>query len=98
MAPEYISKGEFSFKSDVWSFACTLVEILSRDKPYPNLLPLQAATMVSAGELTPQPPPTSDPFLINLISQCTAFQPNDRPDFKHILNSIETEKFLNLNE
>ena len=36
MAPECITEGEYSTKSDVWAFGITMIEILTRDLPYPD--------------------------------------------------------------
>jgi serine/threonine protein kinase len=44
MAPESIRHSRYSLKSDVWSFAVTIVEILTREKPYPEMQPLQVVS------------------------------------------------------
>ena len=41
MAPECIKFGIYSLKSDVWAFGVTIVEILTHDKPYPDIAALQ---------------------------------------------------------
>ena len=44
MAPECIKEGKYSLKSDVWSFGVTIVEIITRDRPYPNIQPLNVVS------------------------------------------------------
>ena len=34
MSPESVSKNQYSTKSDVWSFAVTIVEIWTQQPPY----------------------------------------------------------------
>jgi serine/threonine protein kinase len=46
MAPECVRHSQYSLKSDVWAFAVTIVEILTHDKPYPELQALQAVSLV----------------------------------------------------
>ena len=37
MAPECIKFRKYSFKSDVWAFGITIIEILTRKIPYPHI-------------------------------------------------------------
>ena len=37
MAPECIKTNKYSFKSDVWAFGITIIEILTRKIPYPHI-------------------------------------------------------------
>ncbi|KAH9254842.1 hypothetical protein BASA81_007092 [Batrachochytrium salamandrivorans] len=57
MAPECLKSTDglncFSFASDVYSFAITLWELLSRDAPYPLLTSSEAATQVLNSGLRP---------------------------------------------
>jgi serine/threonine protein kinase len=43
MAPEALQHSRYSTKTDVYSYAITLIEILSRKGPYPNVDAIQVA-------------------------------------------------------
>jgi serine/threonine protein kinase len=45
LAPECIRHSQYSLKSDVWSFAVTLLEIVTHQEPYPTLRPLQVVSV-----------------------------------------------------
>lgn len=49
MAPETITKGIYSFKSDIWSFGCILIELLTGMAPYPGLAPIKVREWLSYG-------------------------------------------------
>ena len=36
-APELLEQHKYSFKSDIWSFGITCIEILTRNDPYPQM-------------------------------------------------------------
>ena len=87
-APEAITKREYSEKTDVWSFGITIIEILTRESPYPNKTRVEVITSVSKGEL---------PIEFNeewsneatkqfLKEKCFAFDANQRSSFKVNLN------------
>ena len=44
MSPESITKKQYSTKSDVWSFAVTIVEIWTQEKPYPQFAVLEVVS------------------------------------------------------
>jgi serine/threonine protein kinase len=46
MAPESTSKQIYSSKSDVWSFAVAVWELIARSEPYPDLDSVQAVLAV----------------------------------------------------
>lgn len=50
MSPESILHAKYSIKSDVWSFAVTIVEIWTQNRPYPNMQALQAVRNSFAGK------------------------------------------------
>ena len=44
MSPESITKNQYSTKSDIWSFAVTIVEIWTQETPYPQLTLLEVVS------------------------------------------------------
>jgi serine/threonine protein kinase len=56
MAPESITDRVYSFKTDVYSFAITMWELIARDDPYPNLDTVGAAMKVCYEGLRPEIP------------------------------------------
>ena len=52
MAPELIRDKTFGKKSDVWSFGVTIIEIFTRNVPFPELEGLQVAAKVAREEIT----------------------------------------------
>jgi len=47
MAPESLSRNEYSSRSDVWSFGVLVYEILARDTPYKEMTAAQVAIGIS---------------------------------------------------
>ena len=44
MSPESIKENKYSLTSDVWSFSVLIIEILTREIPYPNLNSLKVVS------------------------------------------------------
>ncbi|KAM9589758.1 LOW QUALITY PROTEIN: protein-tyrosine kinase 6 [Trichechus inunguis] len=64
-APEALSRGRYSTKSDVWSFGVLLHEIFSRGQiPYPGMSNHEAFLRVDAGYRVPCPPECPSPQLM----------------------------------
>jgi integrin-linked kinase len=78
----------YSEKSDVWAYAVTLVEIGTRDDPYPDLSKVQVAAKVSRGDLRPPVPAGVPQVIADLITQCTSEDPDERPTFRAITESL----------
>jgi hypothetical protein len=68
----------YSFKSDVFSFAVLLTEIVNRRLPWHNLSNRSAAIEVVSGART-EVDSHCAPALRNIIQQCWATAPDDRP-------------------
>lgn len=42
MAPEVVKQTAYTFKADIWSVGCLVVEMLTGDHPWPQLSQMQA--------------------------------------------------------
>jgi serine/threonine protein kinase len=88
MAPEALISKTYSTKSDMWSFGCVLIEMLTRDDPFPNLVPIQAVLEVTKGQKLILPEEIDCPKeLRNLVESCFG-DPSERPDFDVIGNAL----------
>lgn len=47
MAPECLIDRKYSEKTDVWAYAVTLVEMATRQDPYPDLAAVQVSIQVN---------------------------------------------------
>lgn len=81
-APEALSRGLYSTKSDIWSFGILLHEIFSRGQtPYPGMSNQEAFMKVEAGYRM-SCPAECPPNMYKLMLSCWHFDPEQRPCFK----------------
>ncbi|XP_011372365.1 protein-tyrosine kinase 6 [Pteropus vampyrus] len=89
-APEALSRGQYSIKSDVWSFGVLLHEIFSRGQtPYPGMSNHEAFLRVDAGYRMPCPqgcPPTAH----RLMLWCWHKDPEQRPSFQALRERLSS--------
>uniref|UniRef100_A0A5K3F8I1 Protein kinase domain-containing protein n=1 Tax=Mesocestoides corti TaxID=53468 RepID=A0A5K3F8I1_MESCO len=82
----------FSLKADVWSFGILCFVILTRGgHPYPGI-PLKALPSYLANQMVPPNPAElghqcSD-FFYDLLVSCWRYNPQERPSFRSIINSL----------
>lgn len=79
-APECLVSQIYSTKSDVWAWGVTIVEILSRQDPYPTLDAIQTVIFVREGNRMPIPD-VAGPEIVNLIRASWKELPQERPTF-----------------
>jgi serine/threonine protein kinase len=89
MAPESLSDGHFSEKSDVWSYGVTMWEVFSGGKsPYPGTNPVTLVQMLEEGGRLPKPynSACSDKIYTMMLT-CWEAVPDERPSFKTLYNN-----------
>ncbi|XP_048205693.1 protein-tyrosine kinase 6 [Perognathus longimembris pacificus] len=87
-APEALSRGHYSVKSDVWSFGILLHEIFSRGQtPYPGMSNHEAFLRVDAGYRMPCPP-ECPPNVHQLMGSCWSRDPQQRPRFTDLREKL----------
>ncbi|XP_055964011.1 protein-tyrosine kinase 6 [Sorex fumeus] len=80
-APEALTQGHYSIKSDVWSFGVLLYEIFSKGQaPYPGMSNLEASQRVNAGYRMPCPA-ACPPAMHRLMLACWHEDAEQRPCF-----------------
>jgi len=89
MAPEFIS-GQFSSKSDIYSFAIVMWEMLMYAEPYQyvpdrNLLPAVVNGLRPSWDNSPFLIPS---VLISIVQRCWSYDPKDRPSANQLCEEI----------
>ncbi|XP_058422820.1 proto-oncogene tyrosine-protein kinase ROS isoform X2 [Diceros bicornis minor] len=97
MAPESLMDGIFTTQSDVWSFGILIWEILTLGhQPYPAHSNLDVLHYVQTGGRL-EPPRNCPDDLWNLMTQCWAQEPDQRPTFNKIQDQLQLFRNLSLN-
>ncbi|KAI6681572.1 hypothetical protein NL676_035453 [Syzygium grande] len=86
MAPEVVNLKDtgYGLAADIWSLGCTVLEMLTRQHPYPHFEGVQAAYRIGKGELPPVPDSLSGDAR-DFIFRCLQVNPNDRPSAAQLL-------------
>jgi serine/threonine protein kinase len=86
MAPESLSDGHFSEKSDIWSYGVTMWEIFSGGKaPYPGTDLFTLMRSLEHGHRMPPPYNSAcSREIYGIMKQCWEMVPEDRPSFKEL--------------
>lgn len=98
MAPEVLSRHDYSPKSDVYSFGAVLAELATGAPPYSDLglSPDEISRRVISGNLHVLASRSESESCLrqiaDLISECTHMNPDLRPDFEEVKVRIECIK------
>jgi len=92
MAPEAIQDRIYSIYTDAWAYGVTLVEIYTRQDPYPNLDQLSAAARVVQKVLVPQIPSNAPAVVAEVMKSCFQYDPEKRPEFLQICGMLDQSK------
>lgn len=96
MAPEVIKLEKATFASDIWSLACTVVELLTGKPPYANLLAMTAMFKIVEDDMPPLPKSCS-PELRDFLGVCFAKDPRKRPSADTLFQHAWLRKYWNNN-
>ncbi|KAH7654734.1 Mitogen-activated protein kinase kinase kinase protein [Dioscorea alata] len=85
MAPEVVNpKCYYGPAADIWSLGCTVLEMLTRQVPYPNLEWTRALFKIGRGEKPPIPNILSKDAR-DFIQKCVQFNPDERPTASELM-------------
>ncbi|KIK61777.1 hypothetical protein GYMLUDRAFT_42823 [Collybiopsis luxurians FD-317 M1] len=79
MAPEVIELKGASPKSDIWSLACTVIELLTGRPPYGDIPNSMSVMFRIVEDDMPPIPPEASPLLEDFLKQCFQKDPAKRP-------------------
>ena len=82
-SPESLSGGKYGWKSDIWSFGCTMFEMLTKEPPYHKDTVVIAANKVISVGVTP--PLTTSIHCREFMEMCFKQNAKDRPSAKKLL-------------
>lgn len=83
MAPEVVRHESYSSNADVYSFGLCLWQLITREVPFANMTPIQAAYAVAEGR-RPTIPSDTPRRLQEIISACWSQDSHRRPSFTYI--------------
>ncbi|XP_002969519.2 serine/threonine-protein kinase HT1 [Selaginella moellendorffii] len=89
MAPELVNGKAHSRKVDAYSFAIVLWELLTRQTPFQDMTPVQAAFAVVNKNARPEVPRDCPSVLSQLMQRCWSLDPHARPDFEQLVETLE---------
>jgi len=98
MSPESIDKGKYSEKSDVYSFGVILWELYTEKSPFEEMNQFRVMYLVVNENLKPEVPEDCPKNFGDIINSCLQFEPENRPDFKMLINSLENININTSNE
>lgn len=88
-APESFTYNRFTIKSDVWSFAVLMVEIITLGKaPYPGMTNSEVVQALQSGYRMPKPRDCGDD-LYKLMIRCWQEKDTERPSFEEIRGILD---------
>eukprot|EP00210_Caulerpa_lentillifera_P004741 g4525.t1 len=94
MAPESWdpkSMGGMSVKTDVWSFGCVILELLTGTSPWQGMEPTEIAQIVKDQKRRPPIPSGLPRTLSSTLEKCFAYHSESRPDAKELLHVFLSE-------
>jgi len=90
-SPEAVHFGQYSSKSDVWSFGVVMYEIITEGKnPYAAMSNEEVMQKIQTGYRMPCPIECDSPAYYALMLKCWSEKPEGRPSFLDVKREIDT--------
>ncbi|RHZ83574.1 hypothetical protein Glove_91g19 [Diversispora epigaea] len=96
MAPETLSRGEYTQASDIYSFGMVMLEVLTSYPPYYNISHNENLVMDICKGLKPEIKCELPQFFKEIIEKCWNFEPFNRPTAKELLSQLS--EYFNLDK
>ena len=93
MSPEIISGQKYGWKTDIWSFGCTVLEMLNGKPPYREMERQAALFKIGTEDLNPSFPAHTSDHCKEFIKHCLRREPEFRPSAKDLLGYKYTSVF-----
>lgn len=87
-APEVLNCQRYKFPADIYSLGMVLYEMVSNKIPFSSLLPPAVIVAVLIRREKPHPPEQTNSVLAKMISDCTSYEPADRPGIGQLLKQL----------
>jgi hypothetical protein len=94
MAPESLRDRSYSLKTDVWTYAIMLYEIVSGKEPHEDEDQFEIALKIRDQGYTPTIPDDCDPTLREVMEMCWKKSPADRPTMEEICDFLRSKTTL----
>ncbi|TBU35895.1 Pkinase-domain-containing protein [Dichomitus squalens] len=85
MAPEVVQQKAYTFKADIWSVGCLVVEMLTGEHPWPHLSQMQAIFKVGSAKAKPSIPPDISAEAVNFLELTFELDHELRPSAADLL-------------
>jgi serine/threonine protein kinase len=92
MAPETLSRGEYTQASDIYSFGMVMLEVLTSYPPYYNIPHNENLAMDICEGLKPEIKCEIPQFLKEIMEKCWNFEPLNRPTAEELKSQLEDYK------
>ncbi|RHZ67628.1 hypothetical protein Glove_300g36 [Diversispora epigaea] len=89
MAPETLSRGEYTKASDIYSFGMVMLEVLTSYPPYYNIPHNESLAMGICEGLKPEIKCEIPQFLKEIMEKCWNFEPRNRPTAEELKSQLE---------
>ncbi|RHZ85883.1 hypothetical protein Glove_59g14 [Diversispora epigaea] len=88
MAPETLSRGEYTQASDIYSFGMIMLEVLTSYPPYYNISHNENLAMDICKGLKPEIKCETPRFFKEIIEKCWNFEPLNRPTAEELFSQL----------
>ena len=86
MSPESIQREKYGKRSDIWSFGCTVLEMLNAKPPFSEFRYLEAAEKIVKEDLALSYLSSTSTHCMEFVAKCLQKEPQFRPRARELLD------------